>query len=363
LVFSSWASRIPAIKDYFGMNEAKLGSVLFMLPFGSLVALPFAGWAVHRLGSRGMTLLSALGYAVLLAAIGYTVEIWQLSLVLFLFGFFGDILNISMNTQGLGVQKKMNRPILSSLHGLWSIGALLGAVIGGWTMRQEWGTLKHFLWVAIACVVLALVMFVFLIQDEQGTEGNQKLFSWPGRALLLLGLICFCTAMCEGAMADWSSLYYRQVLQDPGKVSTTGYTAFTFAMAIGRLMGDRIIRWLRYRNTLMLNGLLIAAGLALALGIQVPVAVIIGYALVGLGVSSVIPIVYMIAGKSQEMAPAAALAAVSTIGFTGFLIGPPVIGFIAHETGLRLALVLVLILGIVITYISAKTIPEKTRKS
>jgi MFS family permease len=363
LIFSSWASRIPAIKDHFGMNEAKLGSVLFMLPFGSLVALPFAGWAVHRLGSRGMTLLSALGYAVLLAAIGYTREIWQLSLVLFLFGFFGDILNISMNTQGLGVQKKMNRPILSSLHGLWSVGALLGAVIGGWTMRQEWGTLKHLLWVTIACVALALVMFLFLIQDEQDTKGKQKLFIWPGRALLLLGLICFCTAMCEGAMADWSSLYYRQVQQDPGKVSTTGYTAFTFAMAIGRLMGDRIIRWLRYRNTLMLNGLLIASGLALALGIQVPVAVIIGYALVGLGVSSVIPIVYMIAGKSGEMAPAAALAAVSTIGFTGFLIGPPVIGFIAHETGLRLALVLVLILGIVITYVSARTIPESTRRS
>jgi MFS family permease len=192
--------------------------------------------------------------------------------------------------------------------------------------------------------------------DEQKQEGKQKLFTWPGKALLILGLICFCTAMCEGAMADWSSLYYRQVQQAPGKVSTTGYTAFTFAMAIGRLMGDRIILRLRYRKTLMLNGLLIASGLALALGIQVPVAVIIGYAMVGLGVSSVIPIVYMIAGKSKQMAPAAALAAVSTIGFTGFLIGPPVIGFIAHETGLRLALVLVLVLGVLISWLSARAV-------
>jgi predicted MFS family arabinose efflux permease len=263
-----------------------------------------------------------------------------------------------MNTQGLGVQKKMDKPILSSLHGLWSVGALCGAVIGGWSMRRGWTTPEHFTWVASACILVALAMYFFLISDEPQASGTQKLFTWPGRALLLLGLICFCTAMCEGAMADWSSLYYRQVQDAPGKVSTTGYTAFTFAMAVGRLMGDRIIQRLRYRKTLMLNGLLIAAGLGLALGIQVPVAVIIGYAMVGLGVSSVIPIVYMIAGKSAVMAPAAALATVSTIGFTGFLFGPPLIGFIAQETGLRLALVTVLVLGLVITYLSARQVKQ-----
>lgn len=356
LIFSTWASRIPATKDFFGMSEARLGGVLFMLPFGSLVALPIAGWAVHRMGSRLMTLLSAIGYAILLMAIGTCTEIWQLSVVLFFFGFFGDLLNIAMNTQGLGVQKKMDRPILSSMHGLWSVGALCGAVIGGWTMRRGWSTAAHFTWVGAACILLALAMYALLVSDEPRETDGKHRFAWPGNALLMLGLICFCTAMCEGAMADWSSLYYRQVQDDPGKVSTTGYTAFTFAMAIGRLMGDRVIQWLRYRKTLMLNGLLIAAGLGLALGIQLPVTVIIGYAMVGLGVSSVIPIVYMIAGKSSEMAPAAALAAVSTIGFTGFLIGPPVIGFIAHETGLRLALVTVLVLGLVITFLSAKQV-------
>jgi MFS family permease len=358
LIFSTWASRIPATKDFFNLNEAKLGTVLFMLPFGSLVALPVAGWSVHRLGSRWMTLVSAIGYALLLMAIGYCTRIWQLSLVLFFFGFLGDILNIAMNTQGLGVQKRMNRPILSSMHGLWSLGALCGAVIGGWTMRRGWSTTEHFTWVAAVIILTALAICAFLITEEPKAAGTQKLFTRPGRALLLLGLICFCTAMCEGAMADWSSLYYRQVQDSPGKVSTTGYTAFTFAMAIGRLVGDRFIQRLRYRKTLMLNGLLIAAGLGLALGIQLPVAVIIGYAMVGLGVSSVIPIVYMIAGKSTVMAPAAALAAVSTIGFTGFLFGPPLIGFIAQEVGLRLALLTVLVLGLVITYFSGKAVRD-----
>jgi MFS family permease len=354
LVFSSWAARIPSVKDLFGLNEASLGAILFMLPLGSFLALPIAGWAVHRFGSRGITALSAIGYALLLVMIGYCSAVWQLSVVLFFFGFFGDFLNISMNTQGLAVQRIVDRPVLSGMHGLWSVGALLGAVIGGWSLRADWSTLEHLAWVALVCAVLSVLLYAWLVTEQSSATGPQKLFVRPERALLLLGLICFCTAVCEGAMADWSSLYYRQVMRDPGGVSTTGYTAFTFAMAAGRLMGDRFIQRLRYRKTLMLNGIFIALGLSIALGFPSPATVIVGYALVGIGVSVVIPIVYMVAGKSGKMAPAAALAAVSTVGFTGFLAGPPVIGFIAHETGLRLALVTVLVLGLLITGLAWK---------
>jgi MFS family permease len=354
LVFSSWAVRIPAVKDLFGLNEASLGAVLFLLPLGSFLALPIAGWAVHRFGSRMITVLSAIGYSLLLVMIGYCGEVWQLSVVLFFFGFFGDFLNIAMNTQGLSVQRMVNRSVLSGMHGLWSVGALLGAVIGGWSLRSGWSTLQHLSGVAVACALLSLVFYTWLVRDQLPIGGPQKVFVLPERALLLLGLICFCTAVCEGAMADWGSLYYRQVLRDPDGVSTTGYTAFTFAMAAGRFMGDRVIQRLRYRNTLILNGLCIALGLSIALGIPSPVLVVLGYALVGIGVSVVIPIVYMIAGKSVKMAPAAALAAVSTVGFTGFMAGPPVIGFIAHETGLRLALVTVMVLGLVITLLAWK---------
>ena len=210
-------------------------------------------------------------------------EIWQLSVFLFFFGFAGDILNISMNTQGLSVQHALNKPILSGLHAQWSIGALAGAVIGGWSMKNNYSTGQHFFMVSAGATAIALWMFFYMVKDYQHEGAGQKLFTWPGRALLLLGMICFCTAMAEGAMADWSSLYYRQVLKDQTKVSTTGYTAFTFAMAIGRLMGDRLIQVFRFRNMLILNGVLISMGLTLALVWQVPVAVISGYALVGLG--------------------------------------------------------------------------------
>jgi MFS family permease len=358
LIFSTWAARIPSIKDHFELNEAALGGLLFMLPMGSLVALPIAGWSVHRFGSKWVTLIAAIAYGLILILISRAGEIWQLSALLFCFGFAGDLLNISMNTQGLSVQQILNKPILSGLHAQWSIGALAGAVIGGWSMKNNQSTAEHFMIVSITTMALALWMFFYMVKDYPHAEPGQKLFTWPGKALLLLGMICFCTAMAEGAMADWSSLYYRQVLQDQSRVSTAGYTAFTFAMAIGRLMGDRLIQILRYRNTLILNGVLISLGITIALAWQVSVAVIIGYALVGLGVSSVIPIVYMIAGKSRTMAPAAALATVSTIGFTGFLIGPPVIGFIAHETSLRFALILVVVLGIIIVLLAGNAVKK-----
>ncbi len=358
LVFSTWASRIPSVKDHFNLNEAQLGGILFMLPMGSLVALPIAGWSVHRFGSKWVTIIATISYGLLLILISQATEIWQLSVLLFFFGFAGDILNISMNTQGLSVQYILSKPILSGLHAQWSIGALAGAIIGGWSMKHHYSTGQHFMLVSVGAMAIALWMFLYMVKDHQHEDSGQKLFTWPGKALLLLGVICFCTAMAEGAMADWSSLYYRQILQDQSKVSTTGYTAFTFAMAIGRLMGDRLIQIFRFRNTLILNGILISVGIALALLLQVPVAVITGYALVGLGVSSVIPIVYMIAGKSRTMAPSAALATVSTIGFTGFLIGPPVIGLIAHETSLRFALILVIILGIIIVFIAGKAVKK-----
>lgn len=331
-----------------------------MLPMGSLIALPIAGWSVHRFGSKLITFIAAIAYGIILLLISRAGGIWQLSILLFCFGFAGDILNISMNTQGLSVQQILNKPILSGLHAQWSIGALAGAVIGGWSMKNNQSTAVHFMLVSIIAMAIALWMFFYMVKDFPHADAGQKLFTRPGKALLLLGMICFCTAMAEGAMADWSSLYYRQVLQDQSKVSTTGYTAFTFSMAIGRLMGDRLIQIFRYRNTLILNGVLISVGLTLSLIWQVPVAVIAGYALVGLGVSSVIPIVYMIAGKSRTMAPAAALATVSTIGFTGFLIGPPVIGFIAHETSLRFALILVVVLGIIIVFLAGLAVKKNS---
>jgi MFS family permease len=316
-----------------------------MLPLGSFIALPFAGWAVDKFGSRFMSVASVVLYAVSLYSLSWCTSVFGLSVLLFIFGFMGDNVNIAMNTQGLDVQHKSDKPILSSFHGLWSVGALVGALVGGWTLKKQFSTHDHYLMILFPVLVITIVTFFYLIPQDDKSEDSRKLLAMPDRALMIIGIICLCCTLCEGAMADWSALYYKEVVDDISKVSTTGFTAYAFTMAIGRFTGDKLISALRYKRVLILDGILIAGGMLLALSTTIPALVIAGFALVGFGVSTIIPISYTIAGKSETLKPSVALAAVSTIGFTGFLIGPPFIGFIAHETGLRIALGVVVILG------------------
>lgn len=346
VVFTSWASRIPAFKEQFHLNEAELGGVLFMLPMGSLIALPFAGWAVDRVGSRLMSTLSLLLYAVALYVLSLSPTVFALSVALFAFGFIGNTVNIAINTHGLDVQHLLAKPILASFHAMWSVGALCGALLGGWTLRHNYSTGTHYLIVLIPLALLSVASYYFLLSVDDEQHESKKLFALPDKALMLIGVICLCSTLCEGAMADWSALYYQSVLEDATVKSTTGFTAYAFTMSIGRFTGDKLIHWMGYRKVLMMDALLIAVGMGIALASSLPILVIIGFALVGYGVSTVIPIAYMVAGRSKTMRPSVALAAVSTVGFTGFLIGPPVIGFIAHEIGLRSALALVILLAI-----------------
>jgi fucose permease len=268
----------------------------------------------------------------------------------------GDNVNIAMNTQGLDVQHAYDKPILSSFHGLWSVGALCGALIGGWSLKRHMTTQDHYLIILFPVVFLTVITYFFLIPHDDKKEDGKKLLAMPDKALMIIGIICLCCTLCEGAMADWSALYYQEVLNDTSKVSTTGFTAYAFTMALGRFTGDRLISALRYKKVLILDGILIATGMALALASTIPMLVILGFAMVGFGVSTIIPISYTMAGKSQTLKPSVALAAVSTIGFTGFLIGPPIIGFVAHETGLRFALGIVVVLGVSVFLLSKRAV-------
>lgn len=357
LIFSSWASRIPVIKDQYHLNEAELGGLLFMLPMGALTALPFAGWLVHRWGSVNTTVTALTLYALLLIGISLDMNIIWLSLTLFAFGVLGNLCNISMNAQGLAVQERLGKPILSSLHAMWSLGAFAAAGITG--VLEDISLKEHYLGISAATLLITIIFSFFLVKDLPHSEGPQKVFVLPNRGLLLLGLICFCVAMSEGAMSDWSALYYRTVQQMPTSSTTIGYTSFAFCMALGRLTGDRFVQSFGHTKILKLNGLLIAAGMGIALAIQHPVWVITGFSLVGFGVSSVIPIVYMLAAKSRQMPAAVALSAVSSVGFTGFLVGPPLIGFVAQATGLRTALMIPLFLGMMIWLLSFRARSEK----
>jgi MFS family permease len=351
--FASWASRIPTIKAMFALNEAQLGSVLFLLPLGSLSVLPIVGWLIPKFGSRAVTVIAAIAYATVLLSIAFCSSIVQLSASLFLLGFSGNTLNIAMNTQALELQEHVyQRPLMSSFHGLWSFGAMFGALFGGWMMGLEVSMVHQYLVLAILMYVMYIAAYRFLVRGR-AVPGRRK-FAWPTRALWLLGIICLCCAICEGAMADWSSLYYQQVINTGESVNTTGYTAYALMMAIGRVVGDKLVNRFGSRKILFADSLFIACGFALGVGVIHPVAVIVGFGMIGVGVSTIIPIVYTLAGKSTSGAPSAALASVTSIGFIGFLAGPPVIGYIAHAVGLRLALLLLIIMALVITVASRK---------
>jgi MFS family permease len=343
--FASWAARIPDVQESLGLGAAALGAVLIGMPVGSLLSLLPAGWLITKLGSRRVTLVATVAYALTLPLIGLTTAGWQLALVLFLFGVAGDVTNIGINTQAVGLEDQLGKPIMSSFHGLWSLGAVAGSLLGTVLVARGVPPLLHFTLVSGLLVLATLAAYAPLLPEDKKSEG-QPLFAWPDRALMLLGFIAFCCMLSEGAMADWSSIYYKQTLPAGTGVASLGYTAFAVTMALGRLLGDWVTARLGVRRMLQGSGVLIALGLGLALLVPVPAVVLAGLMGVGFGVATVVPLVYSAAGRSETMAAGVALAAVSTVGYTGFLLGPPLIGFLAGGFGLRAALGVVVALGI-----------------
>lgn len=346
ITFATWASRIPDIKNSLHLNEAAFGTVLFALPAGLMVSLPLSGWLVTRFGSRRMMITGALLYPLILVLIGAMASTWQLVFGLFIFGMFGNLMNISMNTQAVGIEALYGRSIMASFHGLWSLAGFTGAAIGTLFVSAGILPLPHFASICILVGLLVLVFFRYTLPHDVGRSGSHGVFVIPDKYILKLGLIAFSSMICEGAMADWIGVYFQKVVESPKALTTLGYVAFTFTMATGRFLADWLITKLGVKRMLQISGMLITSGLLVAVLFPFLYSATIGCLLVGFGVSAVVPIAYGLAGKSTTMSPGLALAAVSSISFLGFLIGPPVIGLIAEASSLRWSFTLVAFLGL-----------------
>lgn len=345
LCFASWASRIPDIKLKLGLSDAGLGAVLFALPIGLMLSLPLSGWAVTRFSSKTMVTIAAVGYPLMLVLIGTVNATWQLAAVLFCFGVFGNLYNISANTQAVGVESLYQRSVMATFHGIWSLAGFSGAAIGTFLIAQGIEPLHHFLLICIVSLVVVLLAQGYILPNDKQPEQKQPLFAKPDAAILKLGLIAFGCLVCEGTMFDWSGVYFQKVVGAPKEMVTLGYTVFMATMATGRFLGDRLVTRFGIQRMLQISGIIISSGLAVAVLFPTIELATAGFFLVGLGVSSVVPLVYSAAGKSKTMSPGVALAAVSTIGFLGFLIGPPLIGFIAELSGLRWSFTIIAIIG------------------
>lgn len=358
LCFASWASRIPDIQHRLHLNEAQLGSVLFALPIGSMLSLPIAGFLVTRFGSRIVMLTGALLYAGLLCLLGTVDAIWQLVTVLFFFGMSGNMMNISINTQAVGVEALYGRSIMASFHGLWSLAGFTGAAIGTFMVSQNLSPVIHFISITCLIFIIALFMFPHTLRNKESMEGSESGFSWPDKSLLKLGIIAFCCMACEGCMFDWSGIYFRDIVKAPGHLVPLGYTAFMAMMATGRFVGDRLITKIGAKHVMILSGCLIALGLLTAIFFPNIYAATAGFLLTGFGVSSIVPMAYGLAGKSKTVAAGVAIAAVSTVGYLGFLFGPPVIGYIAKAANLRWSFALIALLGSLIIFLAGKVKSE-----
>ena len=346
LTFATWASRIPDIKTQLQLSDARLGAVLFALPAGLMTSLLFAGWLVARFGSRKIMVAAALFYPAILVLLGLSGNVWQLVFFLFLFGLGSNLVNIAMNTQAVDVESMYGRSVMASFHGLWSIAGFTGAAVGTLLVSAGIVPWMHFSIIFVTAALLVLFFYKFTLPTDTGTAESQPFFVKPDRYILNLGLIAFCSMLCEGAMADWSGVFFQNIVQAPPALITFGYVAFTAAMATGRFLGDKMVTRLGIKKVLQLSATLIATGLFISILFPYMATAVAGFLLVGLGVSSVVPLIYSLAGKSGTMQPGLALAAVSSISFLGFLIGPPLIGFIAEAAGLRLSFAVIAVVGL-----------------
>lgn len=348
LCFATWASRIPDIKMTLALSDADLGSILFALPVGQLVMMPFSGKLVTRYGSHRLVVFSVIMYAICLSNLGLATSAWQLAFGLFLFGIFGNMNNIAVNTQGVYTEKLFNKTIMASFHGVWSFAGFTGALIGLAMLKFQLTPHEHFLIVGAIVIALVLFNFKFLIKAKELPKiaQNAKLFSKPDAALLWLGVIGFGCMASEGIMFDWSGVYFKDVVQAPGELIVLGYISFMIMMATGRFLGDGMINRFGRKTVIQSGGILISTGLFTAVFFPYLIPSTIGFMIVGLGVSTIVPTLYSLAGKHPTIPPGEALTAVSSVSFLGFLLGPPVIGYIAELFGLRFSFAFIGVFGI-----------------
>jgi MFS family permease len=358
LCFSTWASRIPTVQQKLHLSETELGGVLLAVPVGLIVSLPITGWLVAKYGSRTMTVLAVLLYSGALPLLGLAQNVPQLLAALVVFGFGSNMANISVNTQGVGVEAIYGKSILATFHGIWSLAGFVGAALG--TAMIGWGVspLQHFTGMAALIWLGVALMRPYLVPADAPSPADQPLFVLPDKGLMLLGILAFCSLLSEGTMFDWSGVYFKKIVLAEKAQVGLGFSAFMAMMATGRFIADWFTDKFGRARTLQLSGTLTTVGLALAVAFPTLLIASIGFMLVGLGVSSVVPLVYSAAGRSRTMPAGVALAAVSTVGFAGFLLGPPLIGLVAGATSLRVSFAIIAVMGLAVAALARPATAE-----
>ena len=357
LGFANWAARIPAVKDDVGLSTGSLGVALLGIAVGAVVAMPLAGALLVRFGSRGLTRLTLALSCVALPLPALASSLPTLMAALALLGIASGSLDVSMNAQAVMVEQGYGRPLLAGLHGLWSLGSLAGALIGGLAAAAGIAPRVHLLAVAAVLLAAGLLATRRLLPGGADRDRATPGFVRPTRTLALLGAIAFCGLLSEGAAYDWSAVYLRDNLGAGEGLAVSAFAGFTVAMTVGRLVGDRLRARFGSRALLGSAALVAATGLGAGLALGHTLAAVAGFAVLGAGLSCIVPITFGAAGGASGLPSGPAIAVVSTVGYLGFIAGPPIIGGLGEVTSLPAALTLVVALTALVAVMSRRLPP------
>ncbi len=351
-LFASWTAHIPQLQRHLGLSDGRLGLALLGAPIGSVLAMVVAARLLPTVGSQSMVRVALVGYCVSGPFIGLTGSLGTFFVAFLLWGFFQGALDVSMNTQAITVERFSGRVLMPGFHGSWSTGALVGAVTGAVAVGLGLSLSEQLLVLAVPCLLVVGWLTTRMIPDQRAGSDPEPSEGRPDRrggvlqgTVLVLGGIAFADMLCEGAAADWAAVYFRNSLHVVPFVAGLAYAAYALAMLSVRLSGNRIFTRFAAHRVLPLLAAMASLGFAAGLVIARPASVLVGFALLGAGLGSVIPMILHAAGAVDSVDTGKAVAAVAGCGWAGYVVGPVVIGGIAATTTLHIALFLIPILA------------------
>ena len=341
---ASWAAHVPTIKQKFALSDAALGGALLAVAVGSVGALLLGGHLVARFGSRAVLRTGAIGFCLILPLLLIAPALALLLVLLPGFGACIGAMEVAANVEAFRVEERYGRPIMSTFHALFSVGGLLGAAVAGLTLARGVPGVAHLVAIALGLAALTAWAAPRMLPADTEHYPAGSAIALPTGPLLGLGVLAFCCLVAEGAMADWSAVYLRDSLGTGPGFAAAGYAAFSVAMAVGRLSGDNLRTRMRAVPLIRISGAFAAIGLGVAVLSAHPLVTLVGFACVGLGLANIVPVLFTAAGRTPGTAVGTGVAAVASAGYFGFLVGPPVIGFVAQLTSLAGGLGLVAVL-------------------
>ena len=327
-IIASWVPHIPYVKDKLGLSASQLGVALLCVSLGALFSMQISGWLVARIGTNLIAKLSA--FLSCLIIVGTILSPNYLSLILSLIclGIVIGSLDIAMNTDGVQAELGLKKSIMSFLHAMFSIGALVGASIA---VMSTWLGLSPSIHIMAVCCLGIVMTLIYVSQRPSqwvGAKEMEKKFALPDRSILLVAFMTFIVLSLEGVITDWSGVYLTQSHNVAISQSGIAYLVFAITMAAGRLLGDKLVDSFGRRSILFYGSVTAILGMAMVLSGPTLVLVCMGFAMIGIGLSNITPILFSVAGSSTETSPGMAVAAVTSFGYFGFLVSPPIVGFI-----------------------------------